>query len=133
NIESLHKHLCAVMSRPYRDPVIVHYSSEVVWVNVANVERHNAPSVVCIAWAVKCNTLYTRDSINSIFCQLNFMFSDPVHTKFVQVVNRSTKANHISNVWSPTFELVWQIVISCLILVDLLYHVATSHERRHLF
>ncbi len=113
--------------------MIIHDSGQVMWVDVANVKRYDTAPVLCIAWTIE---RYASDStylVKCIRCQLHFMLSDFVHANVVQIVNCCSKTNYISNIRSSTLKFVWKVVVPCLVLVNLLYHVASAYKRRHLF
>src|SRR5829696_3766226 len=61
------------------------------------------------------------------------MLSDFVHANLVQVVNCRSKTNYISNIGSSTLKFVRKAVVPCLVLVNLLYNVASADKRGHLF
>src|SRR5215203_1691131 len=104
-----------------------------MWMNVTNVERYDTSPVLCVAWTIE---RYASDSSYLVKCilgQLYFVLPDPIHANIVQIVNCSRKTNDVGNIGSSTLELVGKVVVPCLILVDLLYHIASSYKGWHLF
>src|SRR5215210_7838772 len=94
--------------------------------DVTNVERYHTAPVLHVAWTIE---RYASDSSYLVKCvlgQLDFMLSDSVHANVVEIVNCSRKTNHVGNIGSSTLEFVGKVVVPCLILVDLLYHIASS-------
>src|SRR3712207_1177727 len=76
---------------------------------------------------------YTTLFRSCIRCQLDFMLSDFVHANIVEIVYCSSKTNYIGNIGSSTLKFVRKVIVPCLVLVNLLYHVPSAYKGRHLF
>src|SRR5579884_598269 len=99
--------------------------------NIANVKRNYATPVLDIWRAVNSYTLYARNCLHSIFCNINLVLPYPVHADAIQVVDGGPKANHICNVWRAGLKPVWKVVVPGLLLMDFFDHVSAAQERRH--
>src|SRR5919112_2075552 len=101
--------------------------------DVTNVERYHTTSILCARWTIERYASDPSYLVKCVLGQLDFMLSDPVHANVVQIVNCGSKTNDVCNIGSSTLEFVGKVVVPCLILVDLLYHIASSYKGWHLF
>src|SRR5439155_4747789 len=99
----------AVVSRSDRHAVVVEYRADIVWMEVAEVEGHDAASLARIGRAVHHDILELTQVGESVVSDLHLVLTYVLHAQLVQVIDRRAKSDHIGDVRRSGLELPGQV------------------------
>src|SRR5580692_11259349 len=119
------------MPRPYRDALLVEDRRHVVRMDVREVERYHASSVLRVGRAVDLQVRDARHLVEGVPEELHLVPPDLLHTEGVEVIDRDAEPYGVGDVGRPRLELVGDVVPTRPVEVDLLDHVTAALEWVH--
>ena len=120
------------MSRSDRHAVVIEYCADVVRMEVAEVKRHDAPSLAWIGRAVHDDALQLAEPGQGVVCNLDLVFTHVLHAKLIEIIDGRPERDNVRDVRRSGLKLPRQVVPCCAFEGYLADHFAAAQERLHL-